>query len=81
MIQVEDNGTTFTASVATAKSKYWETRYSPLLDYEAFVDQLAERYWFPPGAVTANSCPRSTTAEDSTLGPTPCPSPSSSIPP
>lgn len=58
MIQVDDNGTTFTAGVATAKSKYWETRYSPLLDYEAFVDDLAQRYWFPPGAVTGQLLPQ-----------------------
>jgi superfamily II DNA or RNA helicase len=58
MIQVDDDGTSFTAGVATAKSKYWETRYSPLLDYEAFVDDLAERYWFPPGAVTGQLLPQ-----------------------
>lgn len=58
MIQVADDGTTFTAGVATAKSKYWETRYSPLLTYDAFVDELAERYWFPPSAVTGQLLPQ-----------------------
>ncbi|MBM7770060.1 superfamily II DNA or RNA helicase [Actinokineospora baliensis] len=58
MIQVADDEGTFTAGVATAKGKYWETRYSPLLRYEAFVDDLAERYWFPPGAQTGQLLPQ-----------------------
>lgn len=58
MVQVEDGETTFTAGVATGKAKYWETRYSSLVDYEAFVDRLAERFWFPPGAVTGQLLPQ-----------------------
>jgi hypothetical protein len=58
MIQVSDDGTTYTAGVATSKAKYWETRYSPLLSYEAFIDALAERFWFPPGASTGQLLPQ-----------------------
>ncbi|MFC3484424.1 DEAD/DEAH box helicase [Amycolatopsis roodepoortensis] len=58
MIQVADDESTFTAGVATAKGKYWETRYSPLLAYEAFIDSLAERLWFPPNAVTGQLLPQ-----------------------
>ncbi|MDX8141534.1 DEAD/DEAH box helicase family protein [Lentzea sp. BCCO 10_0061] len=58
MIQVADDEGTFTAGVATAKGKYWETRYSALLRYEAFLDELAERYWFPPGAQTGQLLPQ-----------------------
>jgi hypothetical protein len=41
-----------------AKGKYWETRYGALLRYEAFLDELAERYWFPPGAQTGQLLPQ-----------------------
>lgn len=58
MIQVADDGGAFTAGVATGKGKYWETRYSPLLDYDEFINVLAERFWFPPGAVTGQLLPQ-----------------------
>jgi hypothetical protein len=35
------------AGMAAAKSKYWETRYIGLRQYEAFSVELAGRYWFP----------------------------------
>ena len=35
------------AGMAAAKSKYWETRYLGLREYEAFSVELAGRYWFP----------------------------------
>jgi hypothetical protein len=48
MAQVEvPGGTSVTAGLATAKTKYWETRYLGLRDYEAFTVDLAARYWFP----------------------------------
>ncbi len=47
MVQVSDEGGAFTAGVSTGKGKYWETRYTPLRLYEAFVADLAERYWYP----------------------------------
>jgi hypothetical protein len=49
MAQVEaaEGGHSTTAGMASAKSKYWETRYLGLREYEAFVAELAGRYWFP----------------------------------
>ena len=48
MAQVEPTGGGSTnAGMAAAKSKYWETRYLPLREYEAFSTELAGRYWFP----------------------------------
>jgi superfamily II DNA or RNA helicase len=48
MAQVEvPGGSTVTAGLATGKTKYWETRYLGLRDYEAFTVDLAARYWFP----------------------------------
>lgn len=47
MVQVTGSEGAFTAGVSTGKSKYWETRYTPLRLYEAFVDDLADRYWYP----------------------------------
>lgn len=58
MIQVADDEGTFTAGVATGKGKYWETRYSPLLRYEAFLNELAERFWFPPGSLAGQLLPQ-----------------------
>jgi hypothetical protein len=45
---VSEGGPTFTAGVSTGKSKYWETRYSPLRIYDEFITELCDRYWFPP---------------------------------
>lgn len=50
MVQIQGNSGAFTAGVATGKGKYWETRYSTLLDYNEFLTDFAERYWFPPAA-------------------------------
>lgn len=48
MAQVRvDSGQSTTAGLAVSKSKYWETRYLGLRDYEAFAVDLARRYWFP----------------------------------
>lgn len=47
MVQVTGDGGAFTAGVSTGKGKYWETRYTPLRLYEAFVADLSERYWYP----------------------------------
>ncbi|OJV22853.1 MAG: hypothetical protein BGO26_17690 [Actinobacteria bacterium 69-20] len=48
MAQVRvDSGQATTAGLAVNKSKYWETRYLGLREYEAFAVDLARRYWFP----------------------------------
>ena len=49
MAQVEaaDGGRSITAGMAASKSKYWETRYLGLREYEVFATELAGRYWFP----------------------------------
>lgn len=47
MVQVRGEGGAFTAGVSTGKSKYWESRYTPLRHYEMFVTEFADRYWFP----------------------------------
>lgn len=48
MAQVSDGRRTFTAGVATAKGKFWESRYVPLRQYEEDMTNYATRYWFPP---------------------------------
>lgn len=48
MAQVRiDSGQATTAGLAVNKSKYWETRYLGLRDFETFAVDLARRYWFP----------------------------------
>jgi len=47
MVQVGGETSAFTAGVSTGKGKYWETRYTPLRQYERFVTDFCERYWFP----------------------------------
>lgn len=54
MAQVASDGGTFTAGLSTGKSKYWETRYTPLRLYGAFIDDFTDRYHFP---VTSPSGP------------------------
>lgn len=58
MVQVRGGTGAFTAGVSTGKSKYWETRYTPLRAYEDFVTELAERYWFPPAAPSGPLLPQ-----------------------
>lgn len=58
MVQVNDEGGAFTAGVSTGKSKYWETRYTPLRLYESFVAELAERYWYPPASPSGPLLPQ-----------------------
>lgn len=48
MVQVVTDGTTYTAGLATGKSKYWESRYLPLRRYFSFLSDLAGRYWTGP---------------------------------
>jgi superfamily II DNA or RNA helicase len=43
-----DGGSAYTAGIATEKSKVWESRYVSLRVYEEWVNDLVERYWFPP---------------------------------
>jgi hypothetical protein len=58
MAQVTGDTGAFTAGVSTGKSKYWETRYTPLRMYEEFVTDLASRYWFPTVAPSGPLLPR-----------------------
>lgn len=58
MAQVAGGPGTFTAGVSTGKSKYWETRYTPLRLYEEFVADLASRYWFPTTAPSGPLLPQ-----------------------
>lgn len=58
MIQTSDADGSFTAGVATAKGKYWETRYAHLREYMEFVSALAARYWFPPASTTGQLLPQ-----------------------
>src|SRR5690606_7944011 len=58
MVQVNSGAGTFTAGVSTGKSKYWETRYTPLRLYESFVAELAERYWYPPASPSGPLLPQ-----------------------
>jgi len=72
MAQVEaSNGDATTAGMAAAKSKYWETRYLSLRDYEAFTVELAGRYWFPRMSASGPLLPnvaRAIRTEDFPLG-------------
>ena len=58
MVQVSGDAGAFTAGVSTGKSKYWETRYTPLRMYEDFASDLAARYWYPPIAPSGPLLPQ-----------------------
>ena len=58
MAQVAGDEGPFTAGVSTGKSKYWETRYTPLRAYEDFVADLAARYWYPTVAASGPLLPQ-----------------------
>jgi len=58
MAQVAGSEGAFTAGVSTGKAKYWETRYTPLRQYEEFVVSLAARYWFPTVAPSGPLLPQ-----------------------
>lgn len=58
MAQVAGGAGAYTAGVSTGKSKYWETRYTPLRLYEEFVVDLASRYWFPTVAPSGPLLPQ-----------------------
>lgn len=57
MAQVQRDSGTATVGFAAAKSKYWETRYLSLRDYENFVRGLADRYWDPRDSTTGPLLP------------------------
>ncbi|TLF33778.1 DEAD/DEAH box helicase family protein [Microbacterium sp. 5K110] len=59
MAQVEAaaSGRPVTAGMAAGKSKYWETRYLGLREYEAFSTELASRYWFPRSTMSGPLLP------------------------
>jgi hypothetical protein len=69
MVQVTGDEGAFTAGVSTGKSKYWETRYAPLRQYEAFISDLAERYWFPPPPPSGPLLPQITRGQTLTAWP------------
>ncbi|WP_155357663.1 DEAD/DEAH box helicase [Acrocarpospora macrocephala] len=48
MAQITSEAGTFTAGIATGKSKMWQTRHVSLRAHEDFVVDLADRYWYPP---------------------------------
>lgn len=58
MVQIAGEEGAFTAGVSTGKSKYWETRYTPLRGYEDFVTDFAARYWYPPAAPSGPLLPQ-----------------------
>ena len=60
MAQVAESEGAFTAGVSTGKAKYWETRYTPLRQYDEFVASLADRYWFPSIAPSGPLLPQIT---------------------
>lgn len=58
MAQVRSStGESTTAGLAAEKSKYWETRYLGLREYDLFATDLAGRYWFPVEADTGPLLP------------------------
>lgn len=58
MVQVTGEAGSFTAGVSTGKSKYWETRYTPLRLYEDFVQDMAARYWSPTASASGPLLPQ-----------------------
>lgn len=58
MAQVRTStGEATTAGLAAEKSKYWETRYLGLREYDLFVVELAGRYWYPGQAASGPLLP------------------------
>ncbi|WP_133799473.1 DEAD/DEAH box helicase [Kribbella caucasensis] len=45
MAQVEEENSTYTTGIATAKAKFWEARNVPLRLYQDLLNDFAERYW------------------------------------
>lgn len=60
MVQVTGEAGSFTAGVSTGKSKYWETRYTPLRLYEDFIQDMAARYWSPTASASGPLLPQIT---------------------
>jgi superfamily II DNA or RNA helicase len=48
MAQIEGTDGPYTAGVATGKGKMWESRYVKLRQYEQYISDYIDRYWFPP---------------------------------
>ncbi|WBQ04413.1 DEAD/DEAH box helicase [Kribbella sp. CA-293567] len=55
--QVGSGPGSFSAGVATGKSKYWEGRYLSLRNYEVFAADLASRYWLPTASAAGRLLP------------------------
>src|SRR5207248_3238566 len=60
MVQVADTDGAFTAGIATAKGKYWDTRYVTLREYEEFVTDLVQRYWHAAPSMAGQLLPQIT---------------------
>jgi superfamily II DNA or RNA helicase len=58
MLQASDVDGSFVAGIASEKAKYWETRYSSLRDYDAFLTNLSASYWFPKVSASGPLLPR-----------------------
>jgi helicase-like protein len=57
MAQIEGPEGAYTAGVATGKGKVWQSRYVKLRQYESYVWDFIDRYWFPPAQVRGRLLP------------------------
>lgn len=48
MAQISADGHTHNVGIATGKSKFWESRYVRLRQYEEYINDYIGRYWLPP---------------------------------
>ncbi|MFD7159040.1 DEAD/DEAH box helicase family protein [Kribbella sp. NPDC059898] len=61
--QIGSGPGSYSAGVATAKGKYWESRALSLRNYEAFTAELASRYWLPTVSAAGRLLPNVTRGE------------------
>lgn len=57
MAQIEAVGGAYMAGVATGKGKVWESRYVKLRQYEEYISDFIDRYWFPPAQLRGRLLP------------------------
>jgi len=57
MAQIEGVGGSYTAGLATGKGKIWESRNVKLRQYEAYISDYIDRYWFPPAQLRGRLLP------------------------
>lgn len=70
MLQATDAEGSFVVGMASEKAKYWETRYSSLRDYDAFLAALATNYWYPRTSAAGPLLPRVSRGNRLTAWPT-----------